>query len=260
MKSYLWLLLGVLAVVALGGCFSKPPKEVFHEGDEVPPEFITGAAGMFLTNLDGFSASVAASVPGPGGVPKTVSGDLLEREGRLIFQPASQAKIKKDMLQGGMIFIWDESSHFGYVLSDPLQAYARYSTGIQYTNLSWKTEGAVEEQLNGHPCRRLEAVVESDDGLSSRFTVWQAEDAKRLPIRIQSTSGSRPITVDFTNIRLDLPPPELFVPPDGYSKYPTTVALMNELIVRQTELIKEDNRSVTPAGTLPNTWRTGAAQ
>jgi hypothetical protein len=262
MKSLLRLLLLACAVGAIGGCASKAPKEVFHAGDEAPPDFLSGPAAMLLTNLDGFSATVAFSMPSPGGLPHTVSGDLLEREGRLIFQPSSRAKNNKTLSQGGMIFIWNEAAHSGYVLSDALQAYARISSSVQGTNVVWKTGEAVQEEANGHPCRRLQAVVECDDGSPARFTVWQAEDAKRLPVRIRATSGLRQFTLDFSNIRLELPAPELFVPPDGFTKYQTAVALMNELIIRQTELLKSNERHAAGEGPSPNinTWRQGQPQ
>jgi len=262
MKSLMRLLLLAWAVVAIGGCASKVPKEVFHAGDEAAPDFLSGPAAILLTNLDGFSATVVFSPPLPGAEPRTVSGDLLEREGRLIFQPASRAKNKKTLLQGGMIFLWDESAHSGFVLSDPLQAYARMPARVQGTNLVWEADGAVQEEANGHPCRRVQAVVECDDGSSARFMVWQAEDAKRLPVRIRSVSGSPEFTLDFSNVRLDLPSPELFVPPDGFTKYETAVALMNELIIRQTELLKATDNRAPGEGPSPNinNWRQGQPQ
>lgn len=66
MKSLFRLLLLASAVVALAGCASKVPKEIFHAGDEAPPDFLSGPAAMLLTNQDGFSATVASSLPSPG--------------------------------------------------------------------------------------------------------------------------------------------------------------------------------------------------
>lgn len=263
MRSFLRLLLSaVVALAAIIGCASKVPKVVFHAGDEVPPDFLTGPASLLLTNLDGFSASVAFSQSSPGALPQTGSGDLLEREGRLIYQPAGADRKKKTLIEGGMMFIWNEDKRAGYVLSDPLQAYAGISVMLQGTNLVWKTEGAVEEAANGHPCRRLQATVDCDDGTSARFTVWEAEDAKRLPVRIRSDSGSRQLTVNLSNIHLDLPAPELFIPPDGFTRYPTAVALMNEMIIRQTELVKANGRKGDAEEPAPpiNNWRVGQPQ
>jgi hypothetical protein len=59
---------------------------------------------------------------------------------------------------------------------------------------------------------------------------------------------------------MELPAPELFTPPDGFTKYPTAVALMNEMIVRQTELVKangpNNNNADGPAPPI-NNWRVG---
>jgi hypothetical protein len=262
MRSFLRLLFSaVVALATIVGCASnKVPKVVFHAGDEVPPDFLSGPAALLLTNLDGFSATIAFSQSSPGALPQTGSGDLIERDGRLIYQPAGMNRKKKTLIEGGMIFIWNGSLHGGYVLSDPLQAYAGIPATIQGTNVVWKTEGAVEEEANGHPCRRLQAVVDCDDGTSAHFTVWEAEDAKRLPVRIRSDAGSRQLTVNLSNVRLELPAPELFTPPDGFTKYPTAVALMNEMIVRQTELVKANgpgnNNADGPAPPI-NNWRVG---
>ncbi|HUD82949.1 MAG TPA: hypothetical protein VMQ67_05580, partial [Candidatus Saccharimonadales bacterium] len=82
------------------------------------------------------------------------------------------------------------------------------------------------------------------------------------PVRIRSISGLRDFTLDFSNVRLELPAAELFVPPDGFTKYETAVALMNELIIRQTELLKANERRGTGEGPSPNisTWRQGQPQ
>jgi hypothetical protein len=168
MKRFLRLLLPVLGVVAIAGCASKAPKEIFHAGDEVPPDFLSGPAALLLTNGDGFSARVAFSLPLTVGQTSPASGDLLEREGRLIFQPAVRAKKKNNPLQGGMIFIWDVAAHSGYVLSDPLQAYAQVSPGVQGTNVVWGADGPGSEEANGLPCRRRNFLLRRMDSRDTR--------------------------------------------------------------------------------------------
>ena len=247
-----------LAAAVLAGC-STQPKEFYHAGDEAPPDFLTGQMALLLTNVDGFSAKVTSSIPKAGGGQRTLSGDLLGRQGSLIYQPAAAVKGKRSRSEGGMFFIWNEAEHSGFVLSDPLQAYAPESLNIQPTNVSFNTAGSVEEPANGHPCRRVEAVVQSSDGSSARFTVWQAQDAKHFPVRIQSPPGPGEMTLDLFNLRLELPPSQLFGPPDGFVKYDTPVALMNELIVRQSALAKRNEvkpMDLNPAGSgNMNSWR-----
>jgi hypothetical protein len=262
MKKLFRTALLALAAAAVTGCASKT-RVPYHAGDEAPPDFLAGPVAVLLTNFDGFSASLTASLPRRTGEQRFVSGDLLEREGRLIFQPSTAVKGKHKRSEGGMFFIWHEDRNSGFVLSDPLQAYAPIACSVQVTNLVWKTGGAVAEAAGGHPCRRVEAVVECSDGLSARYLVWQAEDAKRFPVRIASAEGGRGLTLDFTNIRLELPPPELFYPPDGFTKYESPTALMNELIVRQSTYVKGSGgeREGEPVPVVgPSNWRPGQAR
>jgi hypothetical protein len=214
---------------------------IYHAGDETPPEFLAGPLSVLLTNLDGFSASASASAPARNGKPELLTGDLLEREGRLIFQPATGVKGRHKRSEGGLFFIWHKDRNAGFVLSDPLQAYAPVVSNINVTNIVWNTSGAVEEQANGHACRRVEAVVQSDDGSTARYAVWQAEDLKRCPVRIVSAGGAKAMTLNLLNVRLELPAPELFYPPEGFTKYETPATLMNELIMRQSAFVKSQN-------------------
>jgi hypothetical protein len=160
-----------------------------------------------------------------------------------------------------MFFIWNETAHAGFVLSDPLQAYAPSTGAVQPTNVQFNLSGAVQEEANGHPCRVVEATVQSSDGSTARFKVWQAEDAKNFPVRISTPPGPGEMVLDFSALRIELPPAPVFGPPDGFTRYDTPVALMNELIVRQGVLAKQNpptTAQLSPAAT-PN-WRPGPPQ
>jgi hypothetical protein len=229
-----WL---ALAAALLAGCASKP-RVFFHAGDETPPAFLTGPVAVLFTNVDGFSAKLTASLPGADGGRRTMSGDLLGRQGALIFQPANAVKGKRARSEGGMFFIWSEMTHSGYVLSDPLQAYAPIAASAAPTNVALNTTGAVQEEANGHPCRRIEALVQCGDGSSERFQVWEAQDARHFPVRIRTGSGPREMTLELSDLRLELPPAAVFGPPEGFTRYDSPVALMNDLIIRQSALAK----------------------
>jgi hypothetical protein len=243
----------VLSAAALAGCTSGP-KNPYHVGDERPPVFLSGPVAVLFTNLDGFSAKLTGSVPSDAGSRHAVAGDLLGREGSLIFQPQSSVKGKKARFEGGMFFIWNEKAHAGLVLSDPLQAYAPTAEATQPTNVQFNTLGAMQEEANGHPCRRVEAVVQSSDGSTARFRVWQAEDAGNFPVRISGLQGPGEMLLNFSDLRLELPAPTLFSPPDGFIRYDSPVALMNELIVRQNTLAKKNPSEAELSPNMQN-WR-----
>jgi hypothetical protein len=263
MKTLYRVGLLVLAVSVLASCFSRP-KELYRISDARPPDFLAGPAALLLTNVTGFSAKLTASISSDNGVPRTMAGDLLGREGSLIFQPQSAVKGKRARSEGGMFFIWNETAQAGFVLSDPLQAYAQTAMTVQPTNVVLDATGAVEEEANGHPCRRIEAVVQSSDGSTEHFKVWEAEDAKFFPVRIRTSPGPREMVLNFYELRLELPAPQLFSPPDGFTKYNSPMALMNELIVRQSALAKRTegnpNQLAPEGGANMDNWRPGPAQ
>jgi len=252
-----------LAAAVMAGCSSQP-KVFYHAGDERPPDFLVGPLAVLLTNVDGFSAKMTGTISSAKGGRRALAGDLLGRQGSLVYQPENTAKGKRARSEGGMFFIWNETSHSGFVLSDPLQAFAPASTNVQATNVVLHTADAAHEEANGHPCRRIEAVVQSSDGSSARFRIWEAQDAKDFPVRIQTPPGPRQMTFNFSNLRLELPPAELFGPPDGFMKYDTPVALMIELITRQIALARQNEGTaiqLSPqGGPNLNNWRPAPAQ
>jgi len=247
-----------VAFLALGaaifaGCTSGP-KNPYHVGDERPPDFLSGPVAVLFTNLDGFSAKLTGSIPSDTGGRRAVAGDLLGREGSLIFQPQSAVKGKKARFEGGMFFIWNERAHAGLVLSDPLQAYAPTAATAEPTNVQFNTLGAMQEEANGHPCRRVEAIVQSSDGSTVHFRVWQAEDARNFPVRISTSAGPGEMLLNFSDLRLELPAPTLFSPPDGFIRYDSPVALINELIIRQNTLAKKNPSDADLSPNMQN-WR-----
>lgn len=244
-----------LAAASLAGCASEKRQEaaLAHMGDESPPDFLAGPASVCLTNFDGFSANVIATSPSAPGGP-TACGQLIERQGRLIFQPLTTARIKKGkIVRGGMFFIWDSVGRHGYVVSEALQGFAPISAPWQITIVTPENTEPVSEAANGHPCHRIERIVALRDGSTAKLTEWRADDLKQFPVRVRTESGGRLTTVDFSDIRLDLPALELFAPPGGFTQYASGTALINELMIRESSLKKgPSGESTLPE--QPSNW------
>ena len=227
-----------VAAALLAGCASEKRKEaaLAHMGDEVPPDFLTGPASTALAGFDGFSADVLVTSPSVPDGP-AAAGQLIERQGRLIFQPLSTARVKKGkIVRGGMFFIWDSAARHGFVVSEALQGFAPISAPSQVTNVAPENKEPLSEQVNGHSCHRIETRVALSDGSTVKLTEWRADDLNRFPVRVRTESGGRQITVDFSGVRLDLPAPELFVPQEGFTRYDSASALISELIIRESTL------------------------
>lgn len=196
------------------------------------PEFLNGPAVALLTNNAGYSAHVATDIVRPYGGGQALTGALLQRNGRLVFQPDQIVKKKKPT--AGLIFIWDANLHQGWTLSEALQGYAPVEGTVSATNVQFDSPAGIPEMIDNHPSHRYEARVTCSDGSVALYKVWQADDLRHFPIRIQSDTGGKPMTLDFSNVLFDPPNETLFNPPDGFVRYNSPVALMNELIIRDT--------------------------
>ena len=227
------------AAVMICGCASRRSEPLYHAGDETAPEFLTGPAAIVLTNTGGYSAHLTGTMLGSGGQAHTVAGEILARDGRLIFQPAFHGKNKRQRKTGGLFFIWDAGKQAGYVLSDALQGYAPIKSDLMVTNESNLGKDGIEEEVDGHPCHRSEIVVSLNDGTTGRLVLWRADDLKHFPVRIEVVNGPKQTTLNLSEVRLEFPGQELFSPPDGFTPYASSVTLMNELLVRESTMAKQ---------------------
>ena len=75
-----------------------------------------------------------------------------------------------------------------------------------------------------------------------------ADDLKRFPARVRAESGGQVVTVDFSDIRLDIPGLELFVPPGSFTQYASAAALINELMIRESSHEKGPSGGSNPRG------------
>ena len=203
-----------------------------------PPAFINGPMALLLTNAQGFRAhAVLESGASAKGVEVT-EGELMGQGGRLVFAPGPGSSNSKRSPLARSAFIWDVATDRGYVLNDPLQAYAPISANPQFTNLttSRALNGAAPEKVSGHLCQPEEASVAASDGSVTGFRLWRAADLNGLPLRITRASGGPPLTLTLSKVRLETLPDDLFVPPSDFAKYDSAERLMNEFASRQQNL------------------------
>jgi hypothetical protein len=203
-----------------------------------PPVFLNGPMALLLTNSHGFRAhAVLESGAAANGVEVT-EGELMGRDGKLVFAPGPGGSVGKRSHLVGSAFIWDVTANRGYLLNDPMQAYALIPATRQFTNtvVGSAMNGAALEKVSGHLCQPAQATVAASDGSVTGFRLWQATDLNGLPVRITRASDGPPLTLTLSRIRLEAIPEDLFQPPNGFVKYDTAQGLMNELAARQQNL------------------------
>ena len=133
-----------------------------------------------------------------------------------------------------MGFEWDLTQHKGFMFSEALQGYAPLTSGVRVAKV---TIGPVLDsgkavQIDGHPCQSKKVTVITDEGVNHDFQIWSASDLKGLPLEITSTTPTNAFTIRLSQVRVEVPASELFLPPDGFTKYDSPDALASELMVR----------------------------
>jgi hypothetical protein len=190
---------------------------------------------LLLTNVDGFRARAVLEGSSTGNQPGAVAGELMGRGGKLFFGPEPGGSAKARSRAEDFSFIWDVSENHGYMLNGPLQGYAPISSNARFTNVVAGASGKAlaPEKVAGHACQQTEATVAASDGRTMVFQVWRATDLKGLPVRITCAPNGTALTLTLSKARLELPPADLFLPPDGFTKYSSAEGMVNELAARQ---------------------------
>jgi len=163
------------------------------------------------------------------------------RGSKLLFAPAPAVKAKKQVGAADSAFIWDVIENHGWVLNDPLQAYAPVSSSRQFTNVSpaVRLNSAAPEKIDGHACQPEEVTVTAADGTATVFQAWRAPDLHGLPLRVTCPSTGAPLTLTLSNVRLETMPNDLFLPPSSFTRYESSEAIMAELFLRKHNLSRK---------------------
>jgi hypothetical protein len=216
-----------------------------------PPSFLTSPASLLLTNSTGFSARVEVQAQSSLDVDRTSSGQLLGRGTKLLYAPESDETIDSHRRPGGYSFIWDVAESRGYVLSETLQGYAPVSADLRVTNVAVEIGLAAAQRFSGHPCEPANATVRMSNGSTAGFGLLRAIDLSGLPVRIESTTNANVFTLNLSKVRLEQPSAEIFLPPDGFTKYATPEAMADELAVRQSNLRRRSPDQMQPMPGMP---------
>jgi hypothetical protein len=215
------------------------------------PAFLSGPAAVLLTNTSGFSAKASLQTVSLLETERLRSGQLLARGSKLLFVPGREKSSSKDVLPGGFSFIWDVATGTGYVLSEPLQAYAPISSSVQVTNLTWTPRPAATETIDGRLCSVGVAQAQLNNGSGASFEVFRAPDLQNLSLRINALTNSNPFTLTLSKARLETVRADLFAPPDGFTRYSSPEAMADELAARQRILRSGNHGVLEPAFEAP---------
>ena len=161
--------------------------------------------------------------------------DLSEMKGRQM--PPEAAAQMKAMGMDKMAAISLPDKKTAYLLYPNMQAYVVMPPRNQDTAKSasdFKIESTElgKDTVDGHPCVKNKVVVTDDKGNPHNYTVWNATDLKKFPIKLETTDGGHQMTMSFKDIKLSKPDASQFDPPSSFKKYDNMGMMMQEMMKR----------------------------
>jgi hypothetical protein len=231
----IWRIWAGAVACVLAGCTSVDKEfgeEIAKLTPVEPPTFINGDLAEQFGNAT-FTARVEVHKGIPGTRPPIV-GDFFGRNGSLYFVSDEQRGAKAG-ISGGLSALWDAPTKTAYLLNDPLQAYAPMKNPPDNGPFEPKMVG--EEMMNGERCRKSVLFQTIRNVSLPTLIVWRSIALNDFPIRVESTNSLQTITLNFTRVKFQAPPADLFSLPNGFKAFESTDAMMSELVRRRTDAL-----------------------
>jgi hypothetical protein len=135
-------------------------------------------------------------------------------------------KMRMSMPGGAGYMVMDLSQHTSYMVMSAGMCMQMPSSGQQPNPFS-QAQGATVERssagtdtVDGHACKVENLTVTPRNGQPTRMKVWEAEDLKGFPVKVEMQSSHGPITMQYKDVSLSEPDPSLFTHPDNCRQMP----------------------------------------
>lgn len=249
--------LGVLCVWLTCGCAHTDRSKAYDRGGTATllPRLTALTAGpiaVLLThgNTNTYSATFSLTSSELSGKPLRLSGPLLGSGQKLRLEFAKSDG--KPLLGGTVDLIWDGATRQGYLLSEAMRSYAPVYDVVRCTNLLTGAAAGPTGRMEGHPADTATATLQCGDGQTITIQLTRALDLGKLPLQLHFADQPDSFALTLSKIRADKLPDDLFLPPDDFTKYPTAVAMIDELAARQQSVYSEHGHHFSDDKTDPN--------
>jgi hypothetical protein len=188
---------------------------------------------VLLADGNGFKSEFTMTLEDASESPLKLSGRVFARGGKLRFEAAFGKSNGKSARADDFGVIWDAAASQGYVFSEALPGYAPINEAVRFTNLLTQVIAGQTERIEGHLVDKANVTVMGSDGQTLIIQLLRAQDPGHLPVQIRPLNQPHSFALALSKIQWVLPTDDLFLLPDGFTKYESEAALINELAARQ---------------------------
>ncbi len=152
--------------------------------------------------------------------------------------PPEAAAQMKQMGMGSMIAISRPDKKLIYMVYPDLQAYAENplrDSDADKPDSDFKAEVTElgKETVDGHPCVKNKVIVTDKEEKKHEFTVWNATDLKKFPVKVESVEHGNTSVMLFKDVKFAKPEASLFEPPSDFKRYENMAAMMQAEMMKR---------------------------
>jgi hypothetical protein len=241
MKTKLQLLLTAVLGLTLISAEAQPRQRGGGGMGGPKADIFAGGLKKILGDNKTFSAKMEIESAVPTGAPIKMPGKIAYNDGK--------SRMEMDMTKGGMpeemlaqikamgmaemIIISRPDKKVAYMIYPGLKAYAEMplpetETAEEVSKYKVDTKELGKESVEGQATVKNKVTVTDDKNKKTEFTIWQATELKKFPVKIVTTEEGQASTMTFKEVKLSKPDDSQFDAPKDYKKYDSFMALMME--------------------------------
>jgi len=134
-------------------------------------------------------------------------------------------KMRTSMPGGAGYMISDLSQRTNYMVMNngmcmQMTPQGQQNPFSQAQNATIERSSAGTDMVDGHACKVENLTVTPRDGQPTKMKVWEADDLKGFPIKIETQSSRGPVTMEYKDVSFNEPDASLFTHPENCRQMP----------------------------------------
>lgn len=134
-------------------------------------------------------------------------------------------KMRTDMPGGMGYMIMELTQHTAYMVMNGMcmqtATQAQQNPFAQAQDATIERSAAGTDTVDGHACKVENLTVTPRNGKPTKMKVWEAQDLKGFPVKVEMQTDKGPVTVEYKDISFDAPAASLFTHPENCRQMPT---------------------------------------